>query len=240
MPRLRHEFEDSYKRFDDCDNVTAHEYWDLHNRQTRMTISSMPVDSHLFLKVRPFFDREYLQFAMSIPVSQRFGQNVYKCMIYRIGPEIRDVPNANTGRTLKPGSFANTFDHLLSNRRKVLRSVAGRLGFSYRDKTKIPAESIAESLRRDEGVRKIINDFVGSTYCDGDIFNRDGVLELLNEHYRGKADYSVPLTWMATMAVALPDFVYDRRSTRPDDVFLASPFNDGHERKRGSDTQASN
>ena len=40
--------------------MDTHQVWDLYHRQTRMTVAAAPVDSHVFQRVSPFFDRQYL------------------------------------------------------------------------------------------------------------------------------------------------------------------------------------
>lgn len=215
FPQVRELFFRSYDRVADVDNVPAHEQWDLYQRQTRMTISSMPVDSHLFQKIRPFLDREYLQFVMSLPMRFRLGQSIYKSAIYDMGPEIRSVPNSNTDQPLRDSSARNFVDYVLHNRHKVYRKIGEKIGVNYRAKNLIAAEDLGNSLRRDVAVKHAIEGFLASDYFDEALFNADGIRRLLHEHYESVRDYSVPISWLATYAAALPYFVYDRPPACP-------------------------
>lgn len=212
-------FHRSYDRYASLTNVQAHETWDLFNRQTRMTISSMPVDSHLFGKVRVFFDRNYLRFVMGLPLSARVGQNMYKSLIYRLGPEIREVPDANTDKLLRPTGRANLFAYLNANQHKALRRFRLTAGLAGKvDSRIVPPENLADTIRRDVRLRELVMRFVASEYCDPAIFNRAGIRQLLDEHYFGSADRSKLISIIATFAVALPYFIYDRQVRCPHDA----------------------
>jgi asparagine synthetase B (glutamine-hydrolysing) len=214
---VRDAFDESYEPFGGLPNTSAHELWDIRNRQTRMTISSMPVDSHLFGKVRPFFDRQYLRFTSSIPLKWRIGQNLYKSLIYRIGPEIRAIPNGNTNLKLHQMPTANLIGYGRTIGNRVIDRIRRRLPLPIvdRNKDKMSAD-LALHFRRDDGLREIVNQFVRSSYCDEEIFNRSAITDMVTGHFNGLSDRSELISILATYAVALEYFVYERKTTCPD------------------------
>ena len=218
MPEVKEVFLRSYDRIEGCSNLMAQEYWNIFQRQRRMTVSSMPVDSHLFQKFRPFFDVEYLRYVMSIPTRYKIGQSVYQSVIYALGPEIRDVPNSNTDVTLFESATANFLSYVWSSRRNVYRKLAEKMGMNYRPKGLTPSLDLAAALRQDAVLKERIEGFVESDYCDGNFFNRDGIREIVNEHYSGRTDHGRLIGIIATYAVALRYFVYDRPETCPDEA----------------------
>lgn len=218
-PEVRHAFVQSYSRFDLLPNTRAHEAWDMRNRQTRMTVSSMPVDSHLFGKVRPFFDKAYLDFAESIPARWRIGQSLYKSLISRIGPEIRSIPNGNTNVSNYHSPYANLagYGKILGD--KVIAKVASR----FRSGMRKPrhgnvAGQPAIRNRSDSGLRLLVANFLTSRYFDGSIFDRKQIELMLERHYSGAADRSELIAILVTYAVALEYFFYERTTTCPADA----------------------
>ena len=219
LPIVKESFIRSYDRFLDAPNPTAHELWDLRNRQTRQTVSSMPVDSHLFAKVRPFFDRAYLKLVMSLPVRLRIGQTLYKSIIYNTGSEIRSIPNANTGVRLYRTPMSNSVGYAQAAAagvtRKVLRRLNARLGRQGAHKTQ---NDLAFQVRRDERIAQMIREFIESDSFDESIFNKNGILRMLDQHYTGAVDRSVPICILATWAIVLPLFVYGNVESCPSDA----------------------
>jgi len=211
LPAVKEAFHESFDPYKDVSNPRAYELWDLYNRQTRMIISSMPVDSHLFGKVRPFFDRSYLKFAMSIPLRFRVGQSLYKSMIYRMGPEIRSVPNANTNTRLRAMPIANFADFLWSSTMLVTGKAIKRVRPEFKRPIELKSPlNLASITRNDYGLHQIVLDFVNSSNFDSHIFDRAGILHALKRHYNGQADLSVLICILVTFSVALPYFVYEK------------------------------
>jgi hypothetical protein len=56
---------------------------------------------------------------------------------------------------------------------------------------------------------------VGSSSFDENIFNRGGIVDMLQRHYSRQADHSVLLGILATWSVALTYFVYDKVDSCP-------------------------
>ena len=224
MPEVKEVFLRSYDRIQGCSNLMAQEYWNIFQRQRRMTVSSMSVDSHLFQKFRPFFDVDYLRFVMSIPTRYKIGQSVYQSVIYALGPEIRDVPNSNTDVSLFESASANFLSYVWSSRRNVYRKLAGKFGLNYQAKGLTPSLDLAAATRKDTTLKARIEDFVESDYCDGNLFNQAGIREILSEHYNNQTDHGRLISIIATYAVALRYFVYDFPETCPGEADPLQPW----------------
>lgn len=218
-PMVKQAFVESYAPYRDLPNPNAHEMWDIRNRQTRMTVSSMPVDSYLFGKVRPFFDRQYLQFAMSIPLKWRVGQNLYKSLINRIGPEIRSIPNGNTNVRLHGSPVLNLAGYGMALGNRLLARIGNKVGSRRKNpgSTKVATE-IAAHFRKDVGLRRIIESFVVSHAFDDEIFNRAGIGAMLDQHYSGSADHSELICILASYAIALDYFFHGTPSVCPQEA----------------------
>jgi len=174
-----------------------------------MTISSMPVDSHLFGKVRPFFDRTYLDFAMSVPQRWRVGQNLYKSLIHAIGPEIRRIPTGNDNALLRASPIANLSAFFGSAGPSVMRKARSRLHLGGGGEVaQVDGLGFALQTRRDVGLRAIVDEFVNSGSFDDSIFSRPGILATLDQHYSGERDYSGLIGVLVTWVIALQYFVY--------------------------------
>jgi hypothetical protein len=216
--RVKFEFHRSFDRFETCENTKAYEFWDLFNRQARMTTGSMPVDSHLFGKVRPFYDREYLDFVMALPPKWRFGQSFYRAVINRIGPEIQQIPDSNTDFALKAEPWWNLTDYLLARRHNAYRRIGKKFGKTYQNKRLTPAQDKSEAIRKDTEMRSTIEWYLGSEYFDDSIFSRSGIKDVLASHYSNLRDHADLIVRLATLLVALRYFVYERPRSCPDEA----------------------
>lgn len=208
LPELEEAFHASFPDRYGFTNVQNYEMWDIYQRQRRQTTSSMPVDSYLFEKIRPFYDKDYLNFVMSLPTSLRFGQTLYQSMIRRIGPEIRDVPSANNGLRLRGsilgnlGNKAATLAYRACTRR--IRKIRPR----YRNHIERCApENFGAAIRGDAALRVLIERFMSSGDFDSSMFNRNGIRRMLADHYQGVSDNSYLLGHVATFSAGLPYFL---------------------------------
>lgn len=198
-------------------NVQRYELWDLYQRQRRQTTSSMPIDSYCFGKIRPFYDRDYIDFTLTLPTRYRFGQSLYQKMIYLIGPEIRSVPSANNDMLIRSSMTGNL---LVKFRTLVSRLVARQLRRvvpSYKNSVeKLGGENPAEMIRSDPEFFKLIDHFIDSDFFDANVFNRSGIKKLMEEHMAKNADHSFLLGYVATFAVGIP-LAYSRPAECPDE-----------------------
>ena len=208
FPQLKEAFLSSFDAVEAETNIQLFELWDLAQRQRRMTTSSMPVDSYAFEKIRPFYDKDYLNFALSLPSRYRFGQILYTSMIYELGPEIRDIPSANSGLRVHRSLLANFANKGIVEARKTIAKLNNKLlPIRLRRVRHGLSEDLAAETRRDAGVRSLIQEFTSRTDFDSSVFNRSGILNLVDQHYSGAADRSYELGYVATFAVGLPYFL---------------------------------
>jgi asparagine synthase (glutamine-hydrolysing) len=208
-PAVYQSFLDSFQAIDADSNPQAFELWDLYERQVRLSLCAAPVDTFLFEHVRPFLDRQHIDFVLSLPAWLRYGQTLYQTMIYRLGPEVRDVPNANNNARL-----ARTVGGGMLQRAGLLTRKAARRWFGGprpRPGSDDPIDVTGQS-RQDAGLRRLLEEFVSRPGFDDAVFNRAGIQAMLNAHYRAEVDYSRPLCLLATMAVA-GDYFLARRPT---------------------------
>jgi hypothetical protein len=216
-PLLKDAFFESFDSIEADSNIALYELWDVAERQARMTLGSGPVDSHLFEKPYPFLDGSYMAFVHTLPTRLRFGQGLYQAMIYHLGPEIRDVPNANTGWKLRPTVAGNLWNKGISLAAQARGKALNRLGLGPRSSVelRVSTEGISGAIRKDPQFRRGIEDFARANDFDASIFDGPGILKLLDEHARGSDAHVHLLCILATFAEGLPRFVYRRQLRSP-------------------------
>lgn len=208
LPNLREAFHDSFSYLKEETNMQNYEIWDLYQRQRRQTTSSMPADSYLFEKVRPFYDKDYLSFTLTLPMHLRFGQVLYQSMIYQLGPEIRDIPSANNSLNLQRSLVGNLWSKGFTSVHRAVRNRIRRLRPPNRRGIERHANlDIGLSLRQDASFRGLIERYLNSAEFDAAIFNRRGIRTLLDQHYNAVADHSYILGYVAMFSVGLPYFL---------------------------------
>jgi asparagine synthase (glutamine-hydrolysing) len=208
FPQLQTAFLESFSHFDAATNIQLYETWDLHQRQARMTTSSMPVDSYAFEKIRPFYDKEYLKFTLTLPFRVRLAQSLYQTMIYRLGPEIRSIPSSNTMQKVRGTILGNRMNKGLEWTQKAVTKGVRRVHSTYRNRIeRHTREDMGSAIRKDLQFRCLIEDFVSSRDFDSAIFNQSGITTMLEEHYRGVADHTELLGYVATFSAGIPLFL---------------------------------
>lgn len=216
FPRLRDTFLASFDPIEGETPLQIYETWYLYEKQVRRTLTTPLVDSYLFEQIRPFVDREYLGFVLTLPSRLRFGQALYQAMIYQIGPEIRDIPYSNTNLKLRGTVLRNSLNSAMALGTERTTKLLRRIGLSPRHQyVRADVGDPALSTRQDPELRRIVEAFVHSSSFDPSIFNGPGILSMLDKHYRGVADYTNLLCTLATFVVGLPYFVYNRPSQCP-------------------------
>jgi asparagine synthase (glutamine-hydrolysing) len=210
-PLLRDSFIESFRDIDAPSNVRAYQIWELTERQARMTVGASPVDSHLFEMCYLMSDNDYMDFCLSLGIRGRFGRSFYQAMIHRLGPELRDIPNGNTGRLLRPTIRGNLWSHLVNlgekGSTKLIRKV--RPGFK-RQRLRVHLEGISSITRTDAGFREFLEDFLDSDDCDDSIFDPARIRGTLRAHLSGEADHAHLLCLLATFAASFRFFVGKR------------------------------
>jgi hypothetical protein len=218
--RLRACFQSSWNIAEGEHLIDRYHNWFSTNRAVRMTNGSMPVDSHLFEKIRPFYDRRWIESMAGIPWQFRIGKAFYKSMIYRLGPEVRTVPDSTYGHLNCDGRARNMAHYIEQLSSRAVGRLRRRL--VRRTALNTPAEGLVDPalmVRRDTRLRASLESFISGPDCDGNIFNAQGLLKLLRDHYERNVDHSTLILLLATILRALEDFAYASPSSPPDDLF---------------------
>ena len=71
-------------------------------------------------------------------------------------------------------------------------------------------EGVGSAMRQDPDFHSMIEGFVTSPHFDSSIFDAAAIRVLLEQHCAGERDHSSLLARVATFAVGLPYFAYDR------------------------------
>jgi hypothetical protein len=222
LPRVRGTFLESFSHFEAATNIQLYETWDLHQRQTRMTTSSMPVDSYGFEKIRPFYDKDYLKFTLTLPFRLRVAQSLYQTTIYRLGPEIRSIPSSNTMQRVRGTILGNRTNKCLEWTQKAVTKAVRYARPTYKNRIERQSrENMGAATRSDLQLRGLIEDFMKSRDFDSAIFNPSGIKVMLDEHYRSVADHTELLGYVATFSAGLPFFLNKTRSCPPEAEPLA-------------------
>lgn len=219
LPVLRDSYFNSFERLDDKTNIMLYENWSIFEKQPQRTLSSAPVDSHLFEHIRPFIDKDHMKFAMSLPTWLRYGPVLYHAMIYRLGPQLSDIPYANTNLRLRKTVFGNAINKSMTLGLKGYARIFGSSSLPFKYKY-VPADQVgfANYIRRDPEFQRIIEEFISSASFDSSIFNRQGIMKMLDKHYQGFSNYTFPLCLLATFAVGIPYFITHRPISCPQEA----------------------
>ena len=168
----------------------------------------MPVDSYLFEKIRPFYDKAYLNFTLTLPTYLRFGQTLYQSMIYRLGPEIKDIPSSNNQLRIRRSLLGNLGNKGVTLTHRAITRHIRRIKPKYRNRIERRAtEDIGLAIRQDASFRRLIERFLDSDDFDASIFNRQGIRTMLDQHYQAASDHSDLLGYVATFSAGLSYFL---------------------------------
>ena len=205
FPKLQEVFFASFEYLEGSTNVQIYEIWDLYQRQRRQTTTSMSVDSYLFEKIRPFYDKTYLNFTLTLPTFLRIGQSLYQSMIYRLGPEIKHIPSANNQLRIRSSLLGNLGNKGITLTHRAIARRIRRFKPTYRNRIERRAtEDIGLAMRQDAPFRRLIERFLDSSDFDASIFDRRGIRKMLDQHYQGVCDHSYLLGYIATFSAGLP------------------------------------
>jgi asparagine synthetase B (glutamine-hydrolysing) len=215
LPDLKEAFLSSFEPFEGTNHGQLYEIWDLHERQARMTIGSRPTDSYLFEMVYGFLGRETMDFVLGLPTRLRFGQSLYQAMIRRLGPEVGDIPNANTDLCLSSTVGGNLVTQLRCLGRRARGKVLRNLSLVPREGSETYRVSMGGFTRQDPAFRDWLDGFLASDAFNPDVLNREGIEQLLGEHRSGAKDHSVLVCRLATLAGAFSYFLQKTHTSCP-------------------------
>ena len=208
FPAVKEDFAASFARIEGLSNIKTYEAWDLLEHESHMTCGSILVDNHRFGHIHPYKDMDYLNFVMPLPTRLRFMQAMYQAVIVKLGPEFRHVRNANNNMILSDSLWGNRFNIGIEQAQKVPTRIMRKLKPGYRTWIeRAEPQDRAAAIRQDAGVRRFIEAYVNSASCDAAVFNKPGIMSVLDEHYRGASGNAHVLYMLATYVAAINYFV---------------------------------
>lgn len=215
--RMVEAFRESVESIEDQSPPDRADVWDVENRQRRFTFSAPKVDRLRFEVLAPLVDNRIADVFLSLPARARKGQRAYKHAIASGFPRFAGVPWAATGKPLELNPFKERAKDLVrlgmkAGGRILTRLGIGspRLGWQFRD--------VGEEMRRDRDLleRHLYPFIHGERFMEG-IFNRRGILDLVEEHKSGRADATHLLSSLLTVAVFTELWSEWERIARPTD-----------------------
>jgi len=218
-PEVKAAFAESFARIEGLPNIKTYETWDLLEHESHMTCGSILIDNHRFGHIHPYKDMDYLNFVMPLPTGLRFMQAMYQAVIVRLGPEFRHVRNANNNMVLSGSLWGNRLNIATEQALKVRTRIMRKLQPGYRTWIeRAEPQDRGAAIRQDAGVRRLIETYVNSASFDDAVFNRSGILGVLDEHYRGAPGYDQRLFMLATYVAAINYFVDRVHAECPSDT----------------------
>ena len=208
LPAVEEEFLTSFDRIEEEDNAYTYQVWDQIERQSNFILRAGLVNRHILEGVYPFLDVDYFNFVRSVPEKWRANQLMYRCVIHRLGPEIRDVPSANDGLRVRGSTLSNhaerfikkrMHDRLMSSRVFRNRFLSGRRNVKAQTRN-----AQRDCFQDDPDSVGMVQEFVASEHCDRNIFDVQAIDHLLENRTRAAQTL---LQNLATFAVGLPMFV---------------------------------
>lgn len=183
--------------------------WDMENRQRRGTFSSNAVDRSRFEVRAPFLDNDVVDYLRRAPLSLRLLQLGYKQMLGRLSPEAADVPWAYTGWRLQPTLAGDFVHHALNyvQRRVTPPASDPRI---FRD--------LRADLKGDAVVAAAVRDFPAHPHFPGEIFDRAGWRETVEDYWSDRGDLTHLVVMLATFATVWRLFLFERPTAVPGEI----------------------
>ncbi len=217
---LRNAFFTTVKEIDHDNPFHIADVWDMENRQHRYIFQSPRVDRHLFEVRAPLLDNEIIDFFLALPLKYRIGQRVYKKAIVFGFPELAKVPWAYSGRPIQTNPYMDLLIKYWNYGVRICRKFASQiglvdkgLGLDYRD--------VGSEIREDKALfDRILYPFLESEYFPSDIFNKEGIKIIIQQHLEGKQDHTHIIGMLITFAVAYKFFFINTSLKPPPFDFL--------------------
>ncbi len=213
FPESKETFIESFKNITSSNNWDLYDTWDLTQRQPRFTFNSSAVDNYLFQRILLFTDYNYVDFMLQLNLKQRFYQLFYKKMIATNFECFSHLSNANTGRLLKRSNVLNLsdiyFQYVLKRKRRKRTVNPG-----YFNKSNL--------IRKDSDLIGIIKEFITRGDFPGDIFSKNGICYILEQHNFVKTDLSNIISLLLTF-IATYNLFFIKTYKKPPEI--TNPFN---------------
>jgi len=204
LSKFRRRFINSFMELKEEKIANMNDIWDFKNRQQRFVFSANQVDRQLFSNVEPFLDKGLLELWLNVPIKYRFFQNYYKKAILRLNKKIKNVPWAHTSKKIPSTNIATIYYqgiNYLSNK------IKGLLCKFYFNKQAEMIDMRKVLLNNQEYKKELIY-FVNSAYFPQEVFNKEGILVLVRDHYKNKIDNSRVLNMLMTLNYSLKYLFY--------------------------------
>lgn len=208
---VRESFYNSLDLINSDKRLNLYTIWDLTNRQARFTFGSSSVDNYVFQKILLFTDYDYVDIMLGVDPFSRLGQTLYKKMIITHFDIIRDIPYSHTNKLIKNSSISNLKDFYIQYYKNKKR------------KKRIYTEGSGKAnlIRRDKGLKVILDSFVSDSSFPSEIFSKEGIIKTVEEHYSGEKNFDYLLGILLTFIAAFNLFILNNFKRMPD---YAHPF----------------
>jgi asparagine synthetase B (glutamine-hydrolysing) len=199
---LRDRFEASFEAVADEHPFDVADSWNFMHLQPNGTFQAPAVDRHRFEVRAPHMDTELVDFLLSIPPWTRIEQRVYKLMIARAYPGIRDVPCANSLRPIEPRVLVEyprmTASWVGRRLAGPVRRLVGREDRLGREISDLDADYRAEPALRTRLFEPLLRD--GS--LDERLFDLDRLQRMVVDEYEGRGDHAALLGQVMSLGLA--------------------------------------
>ncbi|GEM_PF-2010744 len=199
---LRHRFEQSFVHNENEHPFDVADSWNFMQLQPNGTCHAPAVDRHLLEIRAPLMDAELVDFLLTIRPWTRLEQRIYKLMIARSFPEIRDVPCANSMRPIEPRfwvEYPRMAARLIGRRIAApVRRLAGREDRLGREISDLDADIRAEPELRNG----VIEPLLANECLDPTIFDLSAVQRLVREQFDSGRDHGALLGSLASLGLA--------------------------------------
>ena len=177
----------------------------LTQRNRRLNLLGIIMD-HSYLEYSlPFFDYDLVDFALSLPASERVWAKFYRYFLIRKFPGLAKIPYQRSGLPLTaPLSLILAKRILERCGVRVIGKVLSQLTPSYLD---------YPSWTRGEMKEFIRSTLLPEKMSSADLFNYGFIAELLSQHFSGKAEHSARIGFLLTFEFWYRQFV---RGSVPD------------------------
>jgi asparagine synthetase B (glutamine-hydrolysing) len=192
--RMTQAVEHGLGTFDEERPALLYNLWDLEVRQRRYTQATPAVDRYLFEQLSPFLDNDVVEFCLSLPLIELFGQRSYLRAIVDAFPSFAQVPWARTGHVIER-------NHALRMLRMGGQSIARKSRRLFPRGTTPPAPSQIGELRT-PGLRDIARSYVASERFPDQVFDREAASALVERHFSGSASHREEVGVLLTLASA--------------------------------------
>lgn len=207
--RMTQSVERGLGNFDEERPAFVYNLWDLEVRQRRYTQATPAVDRYVLEQLSPFLDNEVVEFCLSLPITELFGQRCYLRAIVDAFPSFAQVPWARTGHVIERNHALRLLrmggQSMLRKSRRLLPRGTAR-----------PASSQVGELRT-HGLGDIARSYVASESFPDQVFDRAAASAVVERHFRGSASHREEVGVLLTLASA-SRLLGEGRSQVPNEV----------------------